>query len=445
MSFAERIYPDKRILFVLFFFFIISQTFVFLKNVFPLLVEYHPNALLYYDKESGNYKLLKRNEIRFFYDIRKGEVYPLVYLEISPKNYEPARKGEFTVNFEGEKLRVKPYGELFLDKLTSAFSKNIKLLVFFLVSLFILYIVSNFNYKVLKRKKVVYLMIGLSVIPLFFLVGKRFFFPGDMPARWLFGTSIQPSEFSKVVIILFLAYYIGNKGYIENLARYLWVTFIVLLHSILLLLQPDLGMSMFFLLLAVSLLWAGGVSPKFFYPSLVIFGGVATLSLFLFSEHVQRRFAGWLDPFSDPYDKGYQIIKSLQALIKGGFFGEGLGKGLYAVTYIRESDTDYIISAIVENLGILGFLLLLGVQVYLVVRLLRFARHVYGMYERLIILGVALNFMYSVLVNYAMAFNLLPPKGIALPFVSYGVSNLLANVIGLGIVGSIYRRYLLNL
>ncbi|NPB07896.1 MAG: FtsW/RodA/SpoVE family cell cycle protein [Aquificae bacterium] len=445
MNFVERIYPDKKILLILLFFFIISQTFIFLKNVFPLLVEYHPSALLYYDEKTGKYRLLKRNEVRFFYDTERGRAYPLVFLEISPENYKPAHRGEFTVKLEGEEFRVKPYRELLFKKFFSALSKNVKLFLFFLVSLVVLYIISNSDYRVLKRKRVVYLLVTLSLLPLIFLAVKKLISPGGMPARWLFGTSIQPSEFSKIVIILFLAYYIGNKGYIENFSRYLWVTFIVLLHSLLLLMQPDLGMSMFFLLLAISLLWAGGVSPRFLYPSMVIFGSVGVLSVFLFSEHVQRRFEGWLDPFSDPYDKGYQIIKSLQALVKGGLFGEGLGKGLYAITYIRESDTDYIVSAIVENLGMVGFLLLLGVQVYLVIRLLRFARHIYGMYERLIILGVALNFMYSVLVNYAMAFNLLPPKGIALPFISYGVSNLLANVIGLGIVGSIYRRYLLNL
>jgi len=88
-----------------------------------------------------------------------------------------------------------------------------------------------------------------------------------------------------------------------------------------------------------------------------------------------------------------------------------------------------------------GFLLLITAQLALAFRLLSYTRFIYGTYERLVVLGVALNFFYSVLVNYAMALNLLPPKGIALPFLSYGFSNLLSNAIGLGIVGSIYRRY----
>jgi len=442
MRFAEKIYPDGRVLALLLFFFVLSQTVIFLKNVFPVLVEYHPHALLYKTDPQKPHKLYKKDGLRHFYDLKSGRVLPLPYLSLFPEDYEPLSEGKVIKELEGKRAELVPYREVFLKKLLKASSKNVKLLFFFLFSLALLSFFSNFNYRVFKEKKVVYALVLTSLLLLLVVVVKKYVTGAKAPVRWLFGTSIQPSEFSKIVIILFLAYYIGNKGYIESFSRYLWVVLVVLLHSFLLMAQPDLGMTIFVLLLAVSLLWAGGVAPRIFVPSLLIFGSVGGASLLLFSEHVQRRFQGWLDPFSDPYDKGYQIIKSLQALVKGGFFGEGLGKGLYAVTYIRESDTDYFISVFVENFGFVGFLLLLFTQLALAFRLLSYTRYIFGTYERLIILGVALNFLYSVFVNYAMAFNLLPPKGIALPFLSYGLSNLMANMIGLGIVGSIYRRYL---
>ena len=254
------------------------------------------------------------------------------------------------------------------------------------------------------------------------------------------GTSIQPSELSKLVLIIFLAEYFSDKGSIQRLRYFAWVSFIVLLHAFFIALQPDIGMAFFVILLALTLTIFGGVRRVIFILSLVIFGIFGIFFILLFSEHIKRRFAGWLDPFSDPFDKGYQIIKSLQAIINGGFLGEGFGKGLFSATYIRESDTDYVISLLIENFGVLGFLFLLFVQLILVIKLLRYARLVYGTFERLIIIGIVANFIYSVFMNYAMAFNLIPPKGIALPFISYGSSNLLANSIALGLVGSIYRR-----
>ncbi|GAB6066213.1 FtsW/RodA/SpoVE family cell cycle protein [Aquifex pyrophilus] len=440
MKLVQKIYPDRFILLLIFIFFLISQTAVFIKNVVPLMVNYNPYALLY-KNEKGKWVFYREDNVRFFYDTKEKRLLPLPYLSLYPDKFNPARSGKYELKTTSGNLVLVPYGELFPQKFLKAISKNLKALVFFIFGLGVMYVFSRINYKVFKSKKVIYASILLSLILLFLLLFKKFLNPGNsMPSRWLIGTSFQPSEFSKIILIVFLAYYIGVKGEIEKRANFIFVLSVLIFHAILIAFQPDIGMALFIVLLGISLMVLGGVPFRLLVPSVFILGMLGAFILLIHSEHVMKRFSGWLNPLEDPYDKGYQIIKSLNAIANGGFLGAGLGKGLYASIYIRESDTDYVISLLIENLGMLGFIFILILQILFALRLFKFANRIYGIYEKLVIVGIALNFLYSVFVNYAMAMNLLPPKGIALPFISYGISNMLANFIALGIVGSIYRR-----
>jgi len=443
MKFAEKIYPDKTLLTLLLVFFVLSQTFVFIKNVVPLLVYYNPYALLKYEEKKG-WKLFFHKNTRYFYDLNTNRIYPLPLLDYQAYKFKPATKGEYRVKLKETTYRFKPFKELLPSKFFRALLKNIKLFFFWIFGFLTLFILSRINYKVFKSKKFVYTSVAVSLILLVLVLVRKFVAPppSGMPVRWLIGTSFQPSEFSKVVLILFLAYYIGVKGQIEEWKKFLFALFVIVVHALLVGAQTDLGMALFFIFLGFSLMFAGGVPWKMLTISFFTLGTVSAVLMLANMDTVEKRFSGWLDPFADPYNRGYQIIKSLEAVINGGFLGQGLGKGLYAALYIRESDTDYIASLIVENIGILGFLFILFLQLFFALRLFKYAVRVYGIYEKIIILGVALNFLYSVFVNYAMAFSIIPPKGIALPFLSYGVSNLISNMVMLGIVGSIYRRNL---
>ncbi|MDW8434431.1 MAG: FtsW/RodA/SpoVE family cell cycle protein, partial [Aquificaceae bacterium] len=209
--------------------------------------------------------------------------------------------------------------------------------------------------------------------------------------------------------------------------------------AILLLLQPDRGGALFTLLISLLMIYVGGVPKKVYFLILPI---TLLFSLYALTAkgYVAERFSAWKDPFLDPEDSGYQIIQSLYALARGGFLGVGLGQGLQKMGQLPASDTDYVIAIIGEELGFLGVLTVIFLYTVLVLRLLWHSIKTQDPVGKLILFGTAMNFALSFFWNMAMVSNLIPPKGIALPFLSYGSSNLLASLIFLGIAQSVINH-----
>jgi cell division protein FtsW len=184
-------------------------------------------------------------------------------------------------------------------------------------------------------------------------------------------------------------------------------------------------------------MYVGGIPYKLYFPAIALVG---FFSLFLLREgYVYERLSAWIDPFADAEDTGYQIIQSLYALAKGGPFGVGIGKGIQKMGALPAADTDYVISVIGEEMGFLGVMMVILLYALLVGRLFYYSVKVNEPFGKLLLFGIAMNFSLAFLWNLAMASNLLPPKGIALPFVSYGASNLLASLIMIGLAQSVIR------
>jgi cell division protein FtsW len=310
----------------------------------------------------------------------------------------------------------------------------LQLVVFFAGLLFSFYI-AKIDYRKLFKGKQVYLLVGFSLVSLFIVLVKKLI-SGKAVERWLFGSSVQPLEFAKIAIIIFLSYYIVSKGSLRSIKTFSWAFFIVLLHAIFLVLQPDKGGALFILLLSFSLMYVGAIPYRLYIPAIALVG---FFSFFLLKKgYVSERMSAWIDPFADAEDTGYQIIQSLYALAKGGPFGVGIGKGIQKMGALPEADTDYVISIIGEEMGFLGVMMVVLLYALLVGRLFYYSVKMDEPFGKLLLFGVAMNFSLAFLWNLAMASNLLPPKGIALPFVSYGTSNLFASfiMVGLGSVGN---------
>ncbi len=342
--------------------------------------------------------------------------------------------GEITI------LSIKVFPYLFEGLSWSNLKRPLMHALSFLVGIFLAGFVShNFNYRKLNNKNLIYTLVAFSLVSLVLVIGKKLIFHMQVN-RWLLGTSLQPSELSKLILVVFIAYYISKKGLIDRYSYLMWVAFIVMLHSLLLFLQPDKGMAIFILVSSFILIWFGGVSPRIYISVGALFALLSVFMLQFGGGYLERRFQAWKNPLQDPYDSGYHILQSLLSFINGGLFGMGPGFGFQKLGYLTQADTDYILAIIGEEMGFIGVLFLSFLYFLLVSRLLYISTRVLDTFGKIIVVGVVVNILLSVLVNYYMATNILPPKGIPLPFVSYGVSNMVANMLGLGLVGSIYRR-----
>ena len=339
-------------------------------------------------------------------------------------------------------LSVEVMPHIFYDLGLQHFRRPFFFLISFAFGIFVMSFVSYaLNYKKLNNQRVVYFLVGISLLLLFVVVLKKLIL-GKPVERWLIGTSVQPSEFSKVVIVIFIAYYVARKGAIDRLRFFGWAIFVVVAHAVFLFLQPDKGMALFILLIAWGMLWMGGTSPRIYMPVGGLFVLFAVFMLFFGGDYVHRRFMAWQNPIEDSFGTGYQVIQSLLAFMNGGLLGQGFGKGFQKLGPLTQADTDYVLAVIGEELGLPGILFVLVLYGVVVTRLIRIAGEVADTFGKLIVYGVMLNIVLSVVINVMMTVNLLPPKGTPLPFVSYGVSNLFANLLALGLVGAVYKRQL---
>jgi len=306
---------------------------------------------------------------------------------------------------------------------------------------FIAYLITKFDYEKLKNPKFIYSIMSLNIFLLALVLVIKYV--KHMPVnRWLFGGSLQVSEFSKIVTVVFLAYYVSRKGQVSATKELFFASFIVIFQSILVFLEPDRGSAIFLLFMGFVMLWVGNAPPKVLYPATVAFGllAVAFLLLKTGGNYVEGRFAAWLNPFVKANTKGYQIIQSLFAFAHGRLFGVGIGEGIQKEGYLPEIDTDYALALIGEEWGFLGVLFVVALYAGLVYRLFKISDFAEDVFGKLIAFGIGVYIAVQSIWNMMMAMNLIPSKGIALPFISYGSSNLLANLLAIGLVMSVYRK-----
>ncbi|MFN3813911.1 MAG: FtsW/RodA/SpoVE family cell cycle protein [Aquificaceae bacterium] len=325
-------------------------------------------------------------------------------------------------------------------KEVSIYKKPIIQLITFLLGLFLAdRMAKRFDYRVLKNKKIVYALVLMSTTSLFFVVLKKYLM--HIPVnRWIVGTSLQPLEFAKLALVIFVAYYIVEKGTLKEWRYLFWASFIVLINAFLIFLQPDKGGAIFILLVAGIIFYVGGVPKRVYIPIIVMFGLFILYILTSKSGYVQDRLSAWKDPFADPDELGYQIVQSLFGLAHGGFFGVGIGQGVQKMGSLPVADTDYIISLVGEEFGFIGLSSVMLLYSLFIGRLFYYTYRTRENFGKLTLFGISLNFSLSFFYNTAMAVNLLPPKGIALPLLSYGASNLLFSLISLGLAQSIINR-----
>src|SRR5690625_4396922 len=252
--------------------------------------------------------------------------------------------------------------------------------------------------------------------------------------------SIQPSEFMKLGLIIFLSRYLSsNQKYITSLKKgFLPTIGLVFFAFGLIMLQPDLGTGVVLVLTCCLMIFIAGARLLHFV-GLSIIGLAGFVFLIVSAPYRIQRITAFLDPWEDPLGNGFQIIQSLYAIGPGGLMGIGLGKSLQKYFYLPEPQTDFIFAILGEELGFIGGMVVIGLFMILFWRGIKIALEAPDQFGRYMAFGIVAMITIQVMINISVVIGLIPVTGITLPFLSYGGSSLTLILCSVGILLNISR------
>ena len=263
-------------------------------------------------------------------------------------------------------------------------------------------------------------------------------------SRWLAigPVGLQVSEFAKIAMIIYLSGYIVRHGanVQQRFAAFVNPMVLVGIISVLLMLEPDFGSTVVLTALVFAMLYLGGVRIAPFIISTLCSIGVLFL---LAKSDVERwsRITSFWRPFEDPQGDGFQLSQALIAIGNGGTFGEGLGESIQKLFYLPEAHNDFIFAVLAEELGLIGITILLGAYLVFIWRcfwLASYAQKQQMKFAQHLAYGCGIWFALQATISVGVNMGVLPTKGLSLPFLSVGGSNLLASCIALGLLMRIY-------
>lgn len=247
--------------------------------------------------------------------------------------------------------------------------------------------------------------------------------------------SLQPLEFAKIALALYLAYFMSAKQeLVRTFSKGVIPPFLVTaLLCFLLLAQPDFGGAAVLAMILFFMCLVGGT--RFTYLFFAIAMAVAgAMAMIIHSPYRARRLAAFLNPFQDARDSGYQLVQSLYALGSGGFLGVGMGGSNQKMLYLPEAHNDFIMAVVGEELGFAGLTVIMALFALLFIRCYRIVMGQRDLHDRFASFGVSLVLALGALLNLAVVLGMAPPKGVAMPFLSYGGSSLVASMLCVGLL-----------
>lgn len=313
-------------------------------------------------------------------------------------------------------------------------------LLFAGLGLVAMYFMMNIDYWVWKKYAKLALIICFILLVIVLIPGI-----GDVRggARSWIGISsfgIQPSEFMKLGMILFLSKLLADRqqemeSFMKGLVPPLGI---MGLAFALIMLQPDLGTGTVMVGASILVIFVAGAQGKHL-ASLALLGVIGFVGLILAAPYRLQRITSFLDPWSDPLGAGYQAIQSLYAIGPGGFVGLGLGMSRQKYSYVPEPQTDFIFSILAEELGFIGGIAVLLLFLILVWRGMRVAMTISDPFGSFLACGIVGVVAVQVIINIGVVIGLMPVTGITLPLISYGGSSLTLMLTALGILLNISR------
>lgn len=309
-----------------------------------------------------------------------------------------------------------------------------------LLGALMMFVVMRIDYRVWQQPTVVTTGLGVVFALLVLLACMKLVGAGQSvkgAQRWLgFGSvGIQPSEFAKLAVVIFIADLLHRRmERINDLRSVLLPVGVVLgVLAALILYQPDLGTTVSIVIIAFTMMFAAGLSLR--YIALVGLVSVPVLyKLVWLTPYRRARVTAFLDPWADPLGSGFQVIQSLIAVGTGGWLGRGLMEGLQKLRFLPEPQTDFIYAVIAEETGFVGAVAVLLALLVIGWRGLRIAANAQDRFGAFLAVGLTTMMAVQGLINISVVLGLLPTKGLPLPFVSAGGSSMIVSLVGLGIL-----------
>ncbi|MFN3697162.1 MAG: putative lipid II flippase FtsW [Pseudobdellovibrio sp.] len=254
--------------------------------------------------------------------------------------------------------------------------------------------------------------------------------------RWLqlpFGIRFEPSELLKIAFSFYIASIVcKNENSLKNI-KYGWLGLALIFPLVVLLKQPDFGSFAIITIVGISFLFVFGLSLKY-----LVTVGLAAVPLFYFLvwnvAYRKARVIAFLDPWSDPAKKGFQVIQSMLSIHSGGLTGQGLGQSQGKLFFLPEAHTDFTMAILGEEMGFIGICFVLVLYGFVVFRGFRIAIKTEDLFKKTLALGLISTFALSVFINMGVVMGLLPTKGLTMPFLSYGGSSLVMICLMFGIL-----------
>jgi cell division protein FtsW len=313
--------------------------------------------------------------------------------------------------------------------------------IFFIIGLFLIFILNKIDIDFLKRKANVILFGCLLLLILVLIPGIGTIRNGSRSWFGIGGLGIQPSEFSKIGLIIYVSKYLANNNKLmKNIKKGVFPILLVIgIFFLLIMLEPDFGTAMVITLTLIVIIFTSGVKLSFF-TNIGILGILGIVGLIIIAPYRMARIVSFLNPWSDPLGSGFQIIQSLYAIGPGGLLGQGFLKSRQKNFYLPEPQTDFIFSIISEEFGILGVIIVCSLFFIIFYRSIKIALRQNDLFKKYLVFGLAFGIIIQAILNLCVVIGLIPVTGVTLPFLSYGGSSLLVSMSSIGIILNISKH-----
>lgn len=313
--------------------------------------------------------------------------------------------------------------------------------LFLIISYITLFIVSKVPYVEYKKKANVIFLVCVVLLVLVLIPGVGSVRNGSRSWFGIGGFGIQPSEFTKLGLIIFTSKYLSNNSKeIRDIKKgVLPILGILLLIFGLIMLEPDFGTGVVIVMTIVVLLFTSGVKMNFFIK-IGVLGLIGVVALIIIAPYRMQRILSFINPWNDPLGSGFQIIQSLYAIGPGGLLGLGFGNSVQKHFYLPEPQTDFIFSIISEEFGFMGVLLVSILFITIIYSGFKIAMKCEDLFGKYLAFGITFGLAFQTMLNLMVVVGLIPVTGVTLPFLSYGGSSLLITMCGMGILLNISKN-----